>query len=152
MNSTSLAKANDSYLNRERALKAAARMELLFAEGDERFPSVVDTLWQMFNDESELVTEKYGKEGEIRERSTRPRIDAKQKVAIANAFARFIVIKDTALADRGLSRAASGPKTQNNYFSQNNLNLSPDDLDRLPEDVRRKIVDARLDAFSPGQS
>lgn len=150
MTSTSLAEANDSFLQRERALQAASKMEVMFAHGDDRFPSMVDSLWEMFNDDSELVTEKFDKDGGLKERSTRPKVDAKQKVAIANAFSRFIGLKDLALSERGLSRVSNGPKQQNNYFSQ--INLSSEDLARLPEDVRRKIVDARLDGFTAGQS
>lgn len=82
---------------RRKALDGVDRMEELLVLGDGSLPSMIETLWQMFNDDS---TVPYG-QGE------RPKVPPETKLAIANLFADKISLKRQAEAAIGLR---AGPK------------------------------------------
>ena len=43
------------FLKHDLCMEAVGRMEVMFAEGDERFPSAVETMWELLNDDREFM-------------------------------------------------------------------------------------------------
>lgn len=123
--STELApsKAQQELLRRDRAMRAARKIDVLVARGDGISPSVVDTLWAMLNDDSKVVlTERTlsadGTVLEIKE-TEKVRVDSKQKIVIAQAFMRVAALRDLVLAERGLSK--HGPRKVENHLHVTNI-------------------------------
>jgi hypothetical protein len=144
-----LKKARKEFLRRDLAMGAAAKLERMFAEGSEEFPSVVDRLWEMFNDDGEIVSEKFDKDGNVTSRTTRPRVDIKQKIQIATLYGQFTAIKEQTLAEVGLGKG--GPKKVENHTHATQINLTVEEVDQLPEALKAKLTRHILDEASKGQ-
>jgi hypothetical protein len=132
-------------MDAERALATAGRLEQMFCEGDQGFPAAVDTLWAMFNDSSEVVVERRYKDGEVVSEKLRPRVEAKVKVAIAQALARLASFQPQSLAGRGLSRSAPRVTDNRTVFAVFG-DVSPEQFAALPESAQETLRQLQLGA------
>lgn len=114
-------KAEVTYLRRERAMAAAERIEVLFNEGDEHFPPVVEKLWRLYNDDETSV---------------------KDCIKIAETLAKFIGLKERSLAEAGIGKKGPKKVVNNNNFTQ--VNLSHEELQSLPPEIQEKLVTQTL--------
>lgn len=114
-------KAEIKFLDRERAMSSVAEIERLFVEGDDDFPPVTKSLWLIYND---------------------PDTSVKDRIKIAETLARFIGLRERALAEAGVGKKGPKKVVNNNTFTQ--VNLSHDELQSLPEDIRDKLVKQTL--------
>ena len=146
----SMKKVKDEFLRRDRAMGAASQLEIMFAEGSDDFPPVVETLWRMFNDDSVEVSERFNKDGDVISRSEKPRVTTKEKIAIAQSMAHFIGLKEQALAEVGLGK--SGPKKVENHTHATQINLTVEEVDQLPDALRAKLTAHMLDDASKGSA
>lgn len=86
-----------------KAVKAAAKMQVLLYDGDEVHRSGLATLWSIINDESEVVVgvKEVGDQYlEIR----RPAVSAKEKLAALNLMSRLIMHREQVAKASGLVR------------------------------------------------
>ena len=112
-------------LSLKQAAKAAARMERCLASGDGPRPSMVETLWDMFND---------------------PGTDAKVRLNIANLFARSTLLREQVARKAGLSRFNAGEK------KTQTINITIEELKLLPSEQRallERVYLAQLDSTKP---
>ena len=123
-----LAKIEGEFVRRDRAMSAAAELERAFAEGDNEFPPMVKTLLADFHD---------------------PEVDAKMRLKIFETVARFIGIKEQVLAERGLSKKGPKKVVNNNTFTQNNLSM--EELEKIPTEVREKLLMNTLESTRTGK-
>jgi len=135
-----------SRINLKRAVKSAERMQQLFAEGDEQGRrSMIESLWEMFNDESEIIT------GETEDKVfTRPKVSVKEKTMIASFFAREIAHKKRVEAAAGLTRVQTSERPHQT------INITIEKLQALPAEQRALVESIFLDSVmsraSPGGS
>lgn len=120
----------DQANRRARALAAVDKMEEMLSEGHGGFPSMVQTLWEMFND---------------------PTVDAKQRVAIANTFLRITAAKEIALAEKGLSKR--GPKTVEHHQHLTLVfNKTEAEIAAMEPAARELYLGLALDAVAKGRA
>lgn len=109
-------------------MSAATRLEEAFSEGSGKFPPMVETLLADYHD---------------------PEVDVKMRLKIFEAVARFLGIKEQVLSERGLSKKGPKKVINNNTFTQNNLSM--DDLEKIPAEIREKLLMDTLDATKVGK-
>ena len=99
-------------LSLKKAAKAAEAMQKCLTDGDGLHPSMVETLWAMFND------------GET---------DPKVRLNIANLFARQTLMREQLARKAGLSRFGGGK------VEHKTLNITIDEIKLLPDEQRRLL-------------
>ena len=116
--------------DRRLAINAAMHLEDYLVAGDQRFPSMIETMWRMFNDEE------FDDHG-------RYRVSPKDKTVIFQAFARLTGVKEAVLAERGL-KGQSAKNVTNNFLQ---VNLSMEELKALPVEAQERLLKQQLSAL-----
>ena len=88
---------------RNRALDLLPVVEKLCLDGDEKFPSVIETLWSMLNDDTMLESPK----------GDRPLVDSSVKVKIATKLLDLSALGKEVEAAKGLSKIVKKAETHN---------------------------------------
>lgn len=101
-----------SKLSLKKAAKAAEAMQRCLTDGDDANPSMVNTLWAMFND---------------------PETDPKVRLNIANLFARQTLMREQLARKAGLSRFGGGK------VEHKTLNITIEEIKLLPDEQRRLL-------------
>lgn len=96
-------------LSLKSAAKAAATMQECLSNGDGVSPSMVSTLWMMFND---------------------PKTDSKVRLNIANLFARQTLMREQLARKAGLSKFGGSDNRKQT------LNIKIDEIKLLPQEQR----------------
>ena len=107
------------------AARAAKKMEDCLAHGDGVHPSMVETLWTMFNDEN---------------------TDAKVRLNIVNLFARSTLLREQMARKAGLSKFGTSEKPHQT------INITIEELKLLPTEQRallERVFLAQLDSTRP---
>ena len=95
------------------AVKASILMQKLLGEGDGMQPSMVETLWVMFND---------------------PQTESKTRLNIANFFARQSLIREQVAKVSGLGKFEGEQKDAKTI-----VNITIEELKLLPQDARDAV-------------
>ena len=120
---------------RNRALDFLPEVEKLCLDGDGRFPSVVQTLWKMFNDDTILESPKGDHE----------RVKSETRAKIGFELLKLSALGKQVEQEKGLLKSAKKTETHNHLTI---FNFTTDQWQALPPIEREVIERLRLRAAS----